>query len=560
MGLSRRDFIKGAAASAVGISSIGFLASCAAGTSTADTSSNGNDLSNSEPEKIESWDIPPEPITDFKKTLDTEVLIVGAGNGGLFAACSAAENGAKVTVIERNAMIGTGRGWIGAIGSNLQKEAGIELDKFEIIEEACKYASHRVDQKLIKLWADNSGDMINWLEGIVKDQGAYVMAETDSGENKGYYKTFPIQHNVQNEEKSIYVTEILKTYAESLGVEILLETPMVQLIRENNEGRVTGAAAKTGEEYIKINASKGVILATGGYSANLDMLKTLNPLAYNSCTATDSHAGSQGDGIKAATWIGAAKDDVPTVMIFDRGGCPPDATTGGDLKQGMMTHIGSQPFLKVNKKGERFVNESIPYDFMIHAATLEPEDTYCMIWDSDWREHTRQFRTIGCSRIQYSPSGSKLMLFDEEATEGFHQEVLMPRGIVVEDETLEGLADKLGIPADNLVATVNRYNELCEKGYDEDFGKESYRMLPLTKPPYRAATIGGQLLCTLDGLRINTNLQVLDKSHNPIDGLYAIGNDSGGFFSNNYPELLVGIAAGRTDTFGYLAGQIVASL
>lgn len=152
------------------------------------------------------------------------------------------------------------------------------------------------------------------------------------------------------------------------------------------------------------------------------------------------------------------------------------------------------------------------------------------------------------------------MLFDEEATEGFHQGVLMPKGIVVEDNTIEGLAEKLGIPADNLAKTVNRYNELCDKGIDEDFGKETYRMLPLRKPPFRAATLGGQLLCTLDGLRINTNLQVLDKSLNPIEGLYAVGNDSGGFFCNNYPEMLVGIAAGRTDTFGYLAGQIVTAL
>lgn len=555
MGLSRRDFIKGTAASALGISSIGLLASC-----TANSKPSEKDLTVSNPEKADGWDTPPKPITDFSEIIDTEILVVGAGNGGLFAACSAAEKGAKVTVLERNAMIGTGRQWIGAIGSNLQKEAGLKLNKFEIIEEACKYASHRVDQKLVKLWADNSGAMINWLDGIAKNQGAYVLLETDAGKDEGYYKTFPIQHTVQNNEKALYVTDIMKTYAESLGVEILLETPMIQLIRENNEGRVSGAAAKAGEKYIKINASKGVILATGGYSANLDMLKSLNPLAYNSCTASDSHAGSQGDGIKAATWIGAAKDEVPTAMIFDRGGCPPDATTGGDLKQGIMTHIGSQPFLKVNKKGERFVNESIPYDFMIHAATLEPGDTYCMIWDSDWREQTRQFHTIGCSRIQYSPSGSKLMLFDEEATEGFHQGVLMPKGIVVEDDTLEDLADKLGIPADNLVKTVNRYNELCANGTDEDFGKESYRMLPLKKTPFRAVTLGGQILCSLDGLRINTNLQVLDKLCNPIEGLYAIGNDSGGFFCNNYPEMLIGIAAGRTDTFGYLAGQIVAAL
>lgn len=507
-----------------------------------------------------SWKNKPESIEKFQNTMDTDVLVIGAGNGGLFAACSAAEKGAKVIVLERNDKIGTGRQWIGALNSTVQKQSGIELNKFEVIEKACKYASHRVDQKLIKLWADKSGTMIDWLDVIAKKQGAYVILETDMGNNdESFYKTFPIQHTVQNDEKALQVTDILKTYADSLGVQTLFETPMLQLVRENN-GKVSGAVAKSGEKFIKINAFKGVILATGGYSANINMLKELNPLAYNSCTATASHDDNLGDGIKAALLIGAAKDYVPTAMIFDRGGCPPNASTGGDLKQGMMTHIGSQPFLKVNKRGERFVNESIPYDFMVHAATLEPESTYSMIWDAEWKEHTRKFHTIGCSRMQYSISGSKLMLFDEDAVEKFHQEKLIPKGIVVEDNTLEGLAKKLGVPAENLVATVKRYNELCNKGMDEDFGKEAYRMISLNKPPFGAATLGGLLLCTLDGLRINTNLQVLDTELNPIEGLYAVGNDSGGFFCNNYPEFLIGIAVGRTDTFGYLAGQIVASL
>ena len=130
----------------------------------------------------------------------------------------------------------------------------------------------------------------------------------------------------------------------------------------------------------------------------------------------------------------------------------------------------------------------------------------------------------------------------------------------MESDTLEGLAEKLNLPVDTFVKTVERYNELCKKGVDEDFGKESYRMIAIEKPPFRGAVLGGQILCTLDGLRINTKLQVLDTNLEPIEGLYAAGNDSGGFFANNYPEMMVGVACGRTITFGRLAGQIVASL
>lgn len=221
--------------------------------------------------------------------------------------------------------------------------------------------------------------------------------------------------------------------------------------------------------------------------------------------------------------------------------------------------MGSQPFLKVNNRGERFCNESVPYDHIVHAASFEPGDSYCMLWDASWREQTRKFHTIGCSRIQPSPSGSKLLLFSEDATEGFHRNVLMPAHVVVEAASLEERADKLGLPREELAKTVARYNELCAKGKDEDFGKESYRMLPLEKPPFRGAHLAGQLLCTPDGFRVNTRLEVLDAEGDPIPGLYAVGNDSGGFFCNNYPEYFVGVACGRTITFGRLAGQNAAS-
>ena len=117
---------------------------------------------------------------------------------------------------------------------------------------------------------------------------------------------------------------------------------------------------------------------------------------------------------------------------------------------------------------------------------------------------------------------------------------------------------QLNLPADTFVATVQRYNELCAKGEDEDFGKESSRMLPLENPPYYGCRQGASLLCTLDGLRINTNMQVLDKAGAPIEGLYAAGDCSGGFFAHNYPEYIVGVAVGRTLTEGYLLGGYLA--
>ena len=116
----------------------------------------------------------------------------------------------------------------------------------------------------------------------------------------------------------------------------------------------------------------------------------------------------------------------------------------------------------------------------------------------------------------------------------------------------------MGMNPEVLSATVARYNELCEMGEDVDFYKESYRMRPVAQPPFYAVTVGGQLLCTMDGMQIDTEFHVLDAAGDPIPGLYALGNDSGSYFADCYPELVVGAAAGRSLTFGYLLGQNLA--
>ena len=137
---------------------------------------------------------------------------------------------------------------------------------------------------------------------------------------------------------------------------------------------------------------------------------------------------------------------------------------------------------------------------------------------------------------------------------------LLKDGYMQQAYTIEELAEKLMIPEDSLKSTVERYNRLCEKGNDDDFGKLFSRMRPVIKPPFFGVTVGGVLLCTLDGLRINTDMQVLNKKMKPIEGLFAIGNDSGGFFANSYPELAVGVAAGRSMTFGRHVGKFLGNL
>ena len=573
MPISRRSFLKGTLAGGVGVAASGLMAPLRVfaedqPAAAPDAASAG--------ESPKSWCDAPAPIPQdqLAEIYISDIVIVGAGNAGMAAGMRAVERGASVTIVEKLSAVGASRSSFAAIDSRMQKAAGISLNKHEVVEELCKYASHRVDQKLIRLWANESGATMDWLADLMAQQGYEMIVETDCGnEDHGFYKTFPVCHNLQSvyegDEPVPYMAdasvhpEIAMHLVEpftAAGGRILFNTPMQQLIR-NEAGRVIGVVCKDADgDYVGVYARKGVMICTGGYAYNEDMMRDMNPQTVAHCTTMEAYPGNNGDGIKAATWIGADKDDVPTVMVFDRGGVPSGVGGGGlYANSGVMTHIGSQPFLKVNHDGERFCNESVPYDYIYHAATKEKLSTYCMIFDANWREQTRQFHTIGCSRMQLSPSGSKYILSTEDFQEFFFQNILMPAGICVEADTIEGLAEKLLIPADALRATVDRYNELCAKGVDEDFGKESYRMMPIDTPPYRAVTLGGQLLCTLDGLRINTQMQVLDRSGEVIDGLYAGGNDSGGFFSNCYPELMVGIAMGRTFTFARLAGENMAA-
>lgn len=573
MPISRRSFLKGTLAGGVGVAASGLMAPLRVFAE--DQPAAAPDAA-STVESPKSWRDAPAPIPQdqLAEIYISDIVIVGAGNAGMAAGMRAVERGASVTIVEKLSAVGASRSSFAAIDSRMQKAAGISLNKHEVVEELCKYASHRVDQKLIRLWANESGATMDWLADLMAQQGYEMIVETDCGnEDHGFYKTFPVCHNLQSvyegDEPVPYMAdasvhpEIAMHLVEpftAAGGQILFNTPMQQLIL-NEAGRVIGVVCKDADgDYVGVYARKGVMICTGGYAYNEDMMRDMNPQTVAHCTTMEAYPGNNGDGIKAATWIGADKDDVPTVMVFDRGGVPSGVGGGGlYANSGVMTHIGSQPFLKVNHDGERFCNESVPYDYIYHAATKEKLSTYCMIFDANWREQTRQFHTIGCSRMQLSPSGSKYILSTEDFQEFFFQNILMPAGICVEADTIEGLAEKLLIPADALRATVDRYNELCAKGVDEDFGKESYRMMPIDTPPYRAVTLGGQLLCTLDGLRINTQMQVLDRSGEVIDGLYAGGNDSGGFFSNCYPELVVGIAMGRTFTFARLAGENMAA-
>lgn len=316
-------------------------------------------------------------------------------------------------------------------------------------------------------------------------------------------------------------------------------------------------AKNENDEYIRINASKGVIVCTGGYGQNPDMLAALQPDTMKKISYSSGIPGTEGDGIRACIWAGAAFDDVHSAAMFDRACLKPDEVNGFGNGSNGWFWMGSQPFLKVNLNGERFMSESVPYDNVLQAALSQPENTYCTIFDSKYPDDVVRFDTQGCSRYIPFENGAPAQI-PLPAVIGMN-EGLVEQGFMQKADTIEELAEKLQIPAENLAATVARYNELFEKQEDEDYGKEAYRLSSVAVPPFYGIRQAGYLLCTLDGIKINDHMQALTEEGTAIKGLYVAGVDSGGYYAGTYPSHSGGNCCGRNCTFGRLAGKYAAA-
>ncbi len=547
--MTRRSLVAGAAAASVLVAAMPQLASA-------------DEAQAAAPADI--WgDAPRDPSEfDIAEEITCDVLVVGAGTAGMPCAVSAAEEGLSVVVLEK-APTGFGmRSYIGAVGSTLQAEKGVEIDKRELERELLRYSSYRANAALVRQWAERSGEAVDWYSAILQEAGMKPWLEVDiNPEGTTHFKEYSTAHmHYDPERNGLTGSAVMAERMESLGCDVRYSTPMVQLIQE--DGQVTGAIAELPEGgYLKVTAARGVVLATGGYAGDLEMVQALNPKDYAANVMLYCSPGATGDGVRAAHHAGGQMDLTHTAMYFERA-CTMPGSKGGDLSTPSLWWMGSQPFLQVNAKGERFANESLPYDYDLHQAACQPGTVMVQVFDANWVDDVKAFHTIGCSRIVDAadiPNGYEVEPWTFDGIKAASFGPALEAGQLVQADSIEELAEKMGMDPAVLGATVERYNELCAKGDDEDFGKESWRMRPVAEPPFYAVTVGGQLLCTMDGMWIDTQMHVLNADGDPVPGLYAVGNDSGRFFADCYPELVVGVAAGRSLTFGYLLGKELAA-
>lgn len=553
--ISRRNFLTGSAAA--GALAAFSLAGCAPQGA---VSSKANAAPNSSAETTTDWLGSAPAITEdqVKKTFDADVIVVGAGTSGLFAACSAIEQGASCIVIDKLAsdVIGNGiRDTFAGVGSKQQLADGQNPNKFDVINELVRQSNGYGDDRLYKLWADLSGEAMDWYTDRLAEKGTAFMHEFDDHSNPTRFVSHEVGHSIQwgdMESSKQYASSIILEYGLSKGLEHHSDTTLLSLIKENS--RVVGLYAQIGDDIVRYNAKKGVIVCTGGYASNVDMMKALQPESELLCCVRKSFATCLGEGIKACLWAGGTMDNKHTAMIFDRGGVKPDAT---DATDGKLFWMGSQPFLKVDLNGERFTNESGSYDHILHTSFNLPQQTYCMVWDANYHDDIKRFETHGCSRL-YPHANGTAPVIPMEVVDGMNEK-LFADGFIVEANTVEELAAKLNIPAEKFATTVKRYNELADQGEDTDFGKESFRLSHLSTPPYRGIRMhGGYLIATMDGIKIDTTMHVTDEKGAAIPGLYCAGDCSGGYFADSYVNLLSGAAAGRSVTLGRYAGKLAA--
>lgn len=509
---------------------------------------------------------PPIPKEKIKEVITTDVVVIGAGLAGLTAAGSAAEKGVKTILLEK----GDGpsfRGYgIAAVNNSLQRQEGIEVDRDKVITELMTWSGYWADQKIISLWADNSADVIDWLADLAVAAGITPnklkdIPQTIPGSPFNYTQIIGINLPGWNET----VAKLLEKNAKERGVDIRWNTPAKQLLRKG-KGRVTGVIARNSiGDYIQFNAGKGVILCTGDYGHNPEMVKKYIAerathfhdifYGYDNRFSRDSEVlkkyigpgalpvpdhvkgphKNTGDGHIMGLRIGAAIDEPPHCpMLFDH------AVVESPIP--IFVPLTRQPFLNVNINGERFKNEELPYGYICNADLAQPDHVKWVLWDANWEEDSKRMGQIGCKAL-IPPLHNPLIV-----------EALIEKGIIKSANTLDDLAQKMRVPYKKLKVTVARYNDLADLKKDLDFGKRSECLSKIERQPFYAIKMGVSLLVTLGGLKINTKLQVLDTNKNVIQGLYAAGNTSGSFFSNDYPITIFGVSHSRALTFGRLAG------
>ena len=486
-GLNRRDFMK--------------MATVGAGAAAVLTSLDLTDALAKMPKK---WD------------MDVDIVVIGAGGAGLAAATEAAARGAKVVVLEKTPAMGGSSlicgGALAFAGTDMQAEKNIKDSNDLFTKDLLKVGENVNDPVLVKAYIDNQLDTYKWLKGLgVPFKGLGIASGM----------SVPRAHYVTPPE----VIKILSDAAKAKGVKILLDRGASRLVVDEKTGKIRGVTVEKGGKVTYYGAKKGVVLSSGGFSRNKDLLaKFVPPMAKAKAMVG---LGCQGDGLKMAWAYGADIQDMPYIKATF--GFDTEASTMADFA--LVFYKGA---LIVNKEGKRFVNESISYKLVGDASLLQTDAVGYQIYDSAIRAEANK---------------------DQLAK----TESLEKKGRIQQADTIRDLAKAIGIAPKVLEDTVSEYNANVEKGSDPLFNRNTLvsafgKPVKIDKPPYYAMISTAFILGTYGGIRVNEKAQVLNVYGEVVPGIYGAGEILGGVHGAAY---MTGTAFGKALIFGRLAAKSI---
>ena len=536
----------------------------------------------------EDW-LGTEPEIDeskVAKTVDVDVAVVGCGIAGVAACRSVAEEGGLVAAFEKADGPQCRSGEYAVINGNVQAKWGRDTWTREqiddIIDSHMVESTYRCKRSIMSKWAHNIGDAFDWW---VEANPDLYYAETtrsaipdESADNFiiPIFYPLPEHYDWKQERFPCYPTSVEFKPDQHVTVEAnmqkAIDTGNVQtfygcfvekLIMDN--GRCVGLYARdaaTGE-YIKCNASKGVILSTGDYSQNTKMLKHFCPEVIENniqCLFTnvdvEGNFTNQGDGIQLGMWAGAQVQQSHAPMIHHMGG-------GADLAGvGVMGNAG---FLNLDLNGKRFMNEDLPGQQLENQIELQKNRESWQIFDSNWPEQLPYMPAAhggACYYEDYASEdeGPKNNTTYRNYKSPYQLEAAVADGRAVKADTLEELVAKI-YPDDTAAQqtaldSIQRYNELAKAGYDEDFHKSASRMWAVENGPFYADKFTTALLLVcIGGLESDEDCHTFDADRNVIPGLYVAGNIQGNRFATEYPIGLKGVSHSMAMYYGYVAGK-----
>ncbi|WP_316347120.1 FAD-dependent oxidoreductase [Desulfuromonas acetoxidans] len=478
-----------------------------------------------------------------EQVMNTDVVIIGAGTSGLAAGVQAIQNGNKVILLEKQAKVGgTGNFCEGlfAAESKIQKRIGIDVSKDFAFDTIMEYSHYKANGALVSCFVDKSAETIDWLDELgVKIEYVGV------GGFGGPLTWHVIAPGPDYPDKNPHdyhcarMINVFNKYILDHGGEILLQTPGTGLIKE--DGKVVGAFAENKDgENIRINA-KAVIIATGGFANNKEMMNKYSP--YPDLIPV-GNMGKDGDGIRMAWDAGAAEEGVDVMQMYRPG-------LKGFHPADQMIALAVQPYFWVNPRGERYTDESSvqlwPY---AGNALVRIGGTAYSIYDDATRKKAVE-EGIEMPLGEWVIQGTKLTNWEKS----FYKELKRDRGNVFKANSIKELAKMLDMDPAVLQSSVDKMNSWAQTREDGEFKKDSKFLRAVATPPFYATKLTPRHLGTLGGVRINEKTEAVNEHDEAVPGLYVVGTDAGGMYGDSYDLLLGGGTAGFAVNSGRIAAD-----